>query len=320
MSGHDLMELSRRIPAETLQKRLAKEQRHTALQFEGGFRIYWENLDWLAPILELGLRCTGLLWRGLNNARQFTLQHNNVVIPGLPAAFNGFRVLHLSDLHIEGMVDHGEALHDFLKPLQYDMCVITGDFRFLTFGPFYDTVAFTQRICQALDREKPLLGILGNHDFLELLPPLEQIGIQMLINESCVIRRGAAEIGFAGVDDPHFYQTADLPRAMDGIRHCPVKILLAHSQELIPEAAAAGVDLYLCGHTHGGQICLPGGHAVITNTKLGRRFISGAWQEHAMQGYTSRGIGSSGLAVRYQCPPEVIIHHLHSTPAARTPA
>ena len=87
-------------------------------------------------------------------------------------------------------------------------------------------------------------------------------------------------------------------------------MLLSHTPELYRQAAHAGFDLMLCGHTHGGQICLPGGVPVLTNADCPRRYCAGRWRHHRMHGYTSRGTGVSMVDVRLNCPPEVTLHRL----------
>jgi uncharacterized protein len=87
-------------------------------------------------------------------------------------------------------------------------------------------------------------------------------------------------------------------------------VLLVHSPELIDEARDFGAGLYLCGHTHGGQICLPGSIPIITNAACSRRFIAGPWQDGPMAGYTHRGTGVSCVPVRFNCPGEVVVHTL----------
>jgi uncharacterized protein len=100
---------------------------------------------------------------------------------------------------------------------------------------------------------------------------------------------------------------------MKGLRADEVKLLLVHSPEIIPEAARAGVDYYLCGHTHGGQMCLPGSVPLLTNASCARKYVGGVWQHENMAGYTSRGTGSSCLPVRFCCPPEITVHRLVSS-------
>ncbi len=113
-----------------------------------------------------------------------------------------------------------------------------------------------------------------------------------------------------GVDDPHYYETDNLEKAMTGVSDDTFSILLAHSPEITRQAAYAGVDVYLCGHTHGGQICLPGGQPLIANSRCPHNQCKGAWKYDTMQGYTSRGVGTSSVDVRFNCPPEITIHTL----------
>jgi predicted MPP superfamily phosphohydrolase len=86
--------------------------------------------------------------------------------------------------------------------------------------------------------------------------------------------------------------------------------LLSHTPEIYRQAAHAGYDLLLGGHTHGGQICLPGSIPITLDAVLPRRMGSGAWKYHHMAGYTSVGVGSSIVAVRINCPPEITLHQL----------
>jgi predicted MPP superfamily phosphohydrolase len=132
----------------------------------------------------------------------------------------------------------------------------------------------------------------------------------MLMNERDCIKRGHDGIWLAGVDDPHHYRMDDIAKSVAGIPAGETAILLSHSADNHVEAAAAGVDLFLCGHTHGGQICLPGGFPLVTSTRLSRRFAAGAWQYGGMAGYTSRGIGTSAIDARFNCAPEATLHTL----------
>ncbi|MDN3564460.1 hypothetical protein QWZ14_08805, partial [Paeniroseomonas aquatica] len=92
------------------------------------------------------------------------------------------------------------------------------------------------------------------------------------------------------MDDPHHYRTDDVRKAMIDIPQDEPSVLLAHSTDCLRDASRQGVSLILCGHTHGGQICLPGGVPVLTSSAMPRRLASGAWRVGSLQGYTSRGI------------------------------
>ena len=85
-----------------------------------------------------------------------------------------------------------------------------------------------------------------------------------------------------------------------------------HTPEMIPEAAQHGIDLYLCGHTHGGQICLPLIAPLLTQANCPRRYTRGAWRYGQVHGYTNTGAGASGVAVRFLCPPEIALIELHA--------
>jgi predicted MPP superfamily phosphohydrolase len=112
------------------------------------------------------------------------------------------------------------------------------------------------------------------------------------------------------VDDPHFYEADNIQKAASHLEPRMAGVLLAHSPEIYRKAAACGFDLLLCGHTHAGQICLPGGVPLMINARLPVRMARGAWQYHKLQGYTSAGAGCSGVDVRFFCPPEVVLHRI----------
>jgi predicted MPP superfamily phosphohydrolase len=153
-------------------------------------------------------------------------------------------------------------------------------------------------------------GILGNHDFIEFVPALEAAGMRMLLNENVQLQRGSDSIYLAGIDDPHFYETHDVQRAARGVPQDAYSILLSHTPESYRLAAACRFDLMLCGHTHGGQICLPGGVPVLTNSGCPRTMVRGDWTYQDLSGYTSPGTGSAGVPARFFCPPEITLHRL----------
>jgi predicted MPP superfamily phosphohydrolase len=145
-----------------------------------------------------------------------------------------------------------------------------------------------------------------------MVPGLEAVGIRMLLNESEVIVRGDQQIYLAGIDDAHCFKVDNIEKATSQIPSGKFSILLSHTPEIYRQAAHANFDLLLSGHTHGGQICLPGSIPIILDAVLPRRMGAGAWQYHNMTGYTSVGAGSSVVPVRFNCPPEITLHCLHS--------
>jgi len=136
------------------------------------------------------------------------------------------------------------------------------------------------------------------------------MGYKLLINECVRLARAGAAIYLAGIDDAHFYKLEDFHRAALSIPGPAVSILLSHTPEVYRQAADAGFDLMLCGHTHGGQICLPGGVPLLTEANSPRALARGAWRYHDLSGYTSVGTGTCIVDVRINCPPEVTLHRL----------
>ncbi len=155
-----------------------------------------------------------------------------------------------------------------------------------------------------------IYAVLGNHDSIAMVPDLEALGIRVLLNESVEIQRSAASIYLAGVDDAHFYRADNIEKTAARIPEGSLKILLSHTPEIYAKAAHAGFDLMLSGHTHGGQICLPGGVPILLEADLPRAFAAGAWRHAGMAGYTSVGAGSSLVPVRFNNRPEITLHRL----------
>ena len=302
-------ELERRIGRNHLARRLRLQVDHSAKFFGRGFgRFHWENINILPLALEFLLKVSRLFRVGKHNVLDFEVVEVDVMVEGLPEAFEDFCILHLSDIHIDGMPDDGERLIRIIQRLHYDVCVLTGDFRFHTFGNYEPSLNGMKRLAASIECPHGIFGILGNHDFVEMVPALESSGIRMLLNETVRIARGDAAIHILGLDDAHFYGVDALDKAIRDIPAAEVKVLLVHSPEIIAEAAHAGVNYYLCGHTHGGQICLPGGIPLLTNANCSRKYVGGLWHYENMAGYTSRGTGSSCLPVRFFCPPEITLH------------
>lgn len=305
-------DLRRRIGDVHARIRLGMQAEHAAGFYsgQGMSRFHLENLEILNRFIKLSLRLSGMYGRGRRNALDYRVEETEARLPGLPAQFDGLRILQLSDLHLDGISDGGELLARTVEAVPRDVCVLTGDFRFLTYHDYAPPLRVLERLMPALAAPEGVFGILGNHDFLEMVPALEDLGVRMLLNEGVALARGGKRLWLAGVDDPHYYGAHDLPKALSGAQSGDAVVLLCHTPELYAQAAAAGVDYFLCGHTHAGQICLPGGVPVITNASCPRRFIRGAWSHKAMRGYTSRGSGASGVSVRFNCPPEITVHVL----------
>ncbi|MFV0337565.1 MAG: metallophosphoesterase [Chthoniobacterales bacterium] len=301
--------LADRLGYDLLRKRIQKQAGlwgHDTHPGQGFFVVErFLPIDFLA---ELVLRLSGLYHRAYREFLDIQLYHNEVFFPDLPTEFDGFRLLQLSDLHIDIDPALSERICGLMKKVDFDLCVLTGDFHHRIARSSNRSLSEMKDLIPLLG-EKPL-GVLGNHDFIEKVAFLEHHGLRILMNENIRIERGGSEIWICGVDDPHFFRTEDLLRAKKGTPPTAFRILLSHSPEPFEQAAMMGYHFMLAGHTHGGQICLPGGYPLINNARSPRRVLAGPWREQGLQGYTSRGTGACGLPCRLNCPPEITLHTL----------
>jgi predicted MPP superfamily phosphohydrolase len=251
---------------------------------------------------------TGLYWRARKNAENIKIRRHDIRSPQVPDSFDGFTILHLSDLHADMNSGAMRRLIELLPTVSYDLCVLTGDYRGKTYGPYQAAIDGLARVRASL--EGPVYGVLGNHDTIRMVPALEEIGIRMLLNESDAIERSGEQIHLVGIDDAHYYRVDNIEKAASSLPAADFSILLSHTPEIYRQAAHAGFQLLLSGHTHGGQICLPGAIPIILDSVLPRRMAAGAWTYRGMVGYTSVGVGSCILPVRLNCPPEITLHRL----------
>lgn len=304
-----LLKLEQRLGRLHARQRLGIESEHEAQIFGQGINFFHiENWYSVHSLIRNALRLTGLYGRGGRNAERILVKHNDIDFEALPPLFNGFTILHLSDLHVDMNEGAMRRLGELVDELEYDLCVLTGDYRGKTFGSFAATVDGIARVRAHL--KEPIYGVLGNHDSIQMIPALEAMGIRMLLNECATIMRGEQRIYLAGVDDAHYFRVDNIEKAGSPIPDGEFSILLSHTPEIYRQAAHADFNLLLSGHTHGGQICLPRSIPITLDSVLPRRMGAGAWRYHKMRGYTSVGAGSSIIAVRLNCPPEITLHHL----------
>jgi uncharacterized protein len=304
-----LVKLEKRLGRLHARQRLGIETDHEAQIFGQGLTFFHlENWYPVQSIIQSALKLTGLYWRALRNAERIVVKHNDIKFKGLPALFDGFVILHISDMHVDMNEVAMQRLIELVGEMRYDLCVLTGDYRGKTFGPFEAALDGVGRVRSHL--RGPIYGVLGNHDTIQMVPGLEAMGIQILLNECEVIERGDQRIFLAGIDDAHFYRVDNIEKAALQIPDGEFSILLSHTPEIYRQAANANFDLMLSGHTHGGQICLPGSIPITLESALPRRMGAGPWQYNNMIGYTSVGAGSSVVPVRLNCPPEITLHCL----------
>jgi len=305
----DLSRLEQRLGAVYARQRLGIETDHEAQIFGHGLNFFHPENWYATPsLIRAVLKATGLYWRGCRNAARVQVRHNDICCGALPQAFDGFTLLHISDPHVEMNESALRCAQELLPGLSYDVCVLTGDYRAATAGPFDGALEGLAAMCAHI--KGPIYGVLGNHDTIRMVPGLEDIGIRMLLNECEMLVRGDQRIYLAGIDDAHFFRVDNIEKAASEIPAGAFSILLSHTPEVYRQAAHAGFALILSGHTHGGQLCLPGQIPITLDSVLPRRMGAGAWTYHTMAGYTSVGLGSSIVAARINCPPEITLHHL----------
>ena len=309
MNEDILLKLERRLGRLHARQRLGIETDHEAQLFGQGLNFFHiENWSSGPSFIRTALMLTGLYWRGRKNAERILVKHNEVSFKELPVSFDGFTILHISDMHVDVSEGAMRRLVELVGGLSYDLCVLTGDYRGKTFGPFEAALGGMARVRAHLN--EPIYGVLGNHDTIQMIPGLEAMGIRMLLNESEMISRGDQRIYLAGIDDAHYFRVDNIEKAGSQIPDGEFSILLSHTPEIYRQAAHADFNLLLSGHTHGGQICLPGSIPITLDSVLPRRLGAGAWRYRNMMGYTSVGAGSCIVPVRLNCPPEITLHHL----------
>jgi len=311
MHGKILNKLEQRLGSDHARQRLNIEEAHTAQVFGQGRNFFHiENWYSVHSLIRNTLRLFFMHRKGQRNARNIQIRYNKIHFPNLHVDLEGFTILHLSDLHVDMDEKATLALMERLREVNYDICVMTGDYRARTFGDIESTIAAMARVRTHL--KKPVYAVLGNHDSILMVPALEEMGIQLLLNENTVIKQGQGKLFLAGIDDAHYFRADDIPKSAVGISPSTPSILLSHTPAVYKQAAEAGFDLTLSGHTHGGQICLPGGIPITLDSDCPRFVGKGAWSYKKMQGYTSVGAGTSVVNVRINCKPEITLHSLSS--------
>ncbi len=256
-------------------------------------------------LLKFFLKLSGLYHSGLRNARDIKFREHSFFFRSLPHEFDGYRILFISDIHFGMMDGLEEKMIEVLVKTSADLLILGGDYEVK--GESSDTresFEGLQRVLSAADIQDGVIAIKGNHDTKEMMDLLQNSCDEVLLNRTCKIRRGMGEITVTGIKYP-----SCINQYSQDLQHPDKKefsIFLYHSPALYRQAAAHSYDLYLCGHTHGGQIHLPLVGPVVTHTGGQKDKIYGKWYEQAMQGYTTSGAGTSGVPVRFGCRGEIV--------------
>ena len=247
--------------------------------------------------------------------REIEITRHTVTLRNLPSAFEGFRAVHLTDIHHSKYVSFNAVYRMVaLANRQYpDLVLLTGDY--VTWSKKY--IAPMAEALRDLKTKHGVFAVLGNHDIRvggdAVTQALQRVGIQVLRNTSAAVSRRGQTLWLSGVDE-YSYGQSDLARAFEGLPSAAPKILLAHNPEIISEAAEHQVDFVAAGHTHGGQVKLPGLKSLNSLTQPTQEFLEGFVSSGRTQMYISRGLGKVVLPVRIKCPAELPVYTFRSSP------
>jgi predicted MPP superfamily phosphohydrolase len=268
-------------------------------------------------LIGAGTTAAGLaLYSGEVARHEVDITHRPIAIANLPAPFHGYRIVQISDIHLDEYTEpfFFERIVRHVNSLSPDLVLITGDFithGSLTFIAGNHAIHRCAEIVAALTA--PLrYGVLGNHDVAFNAPLVTKIlaahGTPLLTNTHLPVERNGSRLWLCGVDDPgggHPDLDAAIPEKPDG----PV-LLMAHAPDFADDVVAHPrghlVDLMLAGHSHGGQVRLPVVGPIIL-PPLGEKYPEGHYRFNQMQLYVNRGIGTVGLPFRLNCAPEITV-------------
>ncbi len=260
------------------------------------------------PLRSLALSLAQAARTALAEPYMLTIEHRLIFLRRLPKAFDGLRIVHLSDVHHSAFTSREQVARavETANRLKPDIVALTGDY----ISHDRSFAAPCAELLGDLRARYGVYAVLGNHDHwtdAALITDLFRAeGITVLVNQGMRFEQRSAAFWLAGVDDT-MVGLEDLSLALAGSSEDEMKLLLAHNPIILRRAARAGVDLILSGHTHGGQVAL---RSERGKSRSRRRMLRGLGRQGDTQIYVTRGVGTVILPVRYGCPPEVSLLEL----------
>ena len=261
------------------------------------------------PLRDLAGNFSQVARYALNEANTLIVEKIQVRLARLPKNLDGFRLIHLSDIHHSPFtsLEHISRAVEIANNLKPDMFILTGDY----VSHESEYIAPMAEVLGKLESKFGTFACLGNHDHWtdaeSVTNLMREVGINVLINQGLRFTAKNASFWLAGVDD-YMVGKTDLRAALRGSYPDEMKMLLAHNPKILNRAARAGIDLMLSGHTHGGQVKIREDDKRILPR---RKLKNGLYRRKETQIYVTRGIGTVVLPVRYQCPPEISLIDLH---------
>lgn len=248
---------------------------------------------------------------------QFDVTMRDLRLPRWQAAAEPLRLVHLSDLHLKGAPRKAHVrIAEWLHRSVPDMILLTGD---LVSRPWAWTHAV--RWLSTLPAAAVRLAVPGNWDYRfhqsyrDFEMRMRAAGFTALRNEACTVRVGGTEVTVVGIDDIR-RGLPDPAAAFGAGTAAPPVIVMVHNPDQLPALVEYPSDLILCGHTHGGQLRIPGYGALVTSSRYGKRYEGGLYEEGGKRVYVSRGLGTGNLIpIRVACPPEIVCMTLYPAEA-----
>ena len=276
-----------------------------------------------------------LLW-GVHDTHSVSTTRYVIADDNLPAAFSGFRIAHVTDLHDAEFGADNAVLVELVEEAAPDIIIITGDF----VDSHRVTVDRSLRFAEKAVELAPTYYVSGNHEALladavpseyrRLMDGLRELGVFVLEDQKLTLERDGEEIALLGLKDPLFtlpsadtsaeiaYASRILESLLEG--ETRYTVLLSHRPELFDAYVAAGIDIAFCGHAHGGQVRLPFiGGLYAPNQGLFPKYDGGLYQRDKTSMVVSRGLGNSSIPVRINNRPELVLTELRRSEYLKLP-
>ncbi len=227
--------------------------------------------------------------------------HVRLVGHHLPAGAGPIRIVQLSDLHCEGWPGPEQKVPERVAAEHPDLILFTGDAQNTNPG-----IATAVHCLSRLRQIAPVIAVRGNWDQPDdpTFPTLSEAGATEVDGKCLDYKLHGVDVRIGGI---RAFHDAALAGVLQGLRGGDFTILMTHYPNYVDSVAGSGVDLYLAGHTHGGQICLPFYGALVTLARFGKDYESGLYEVGQTNIYVNRGIGEHTVHARFCCRPEITV-------------
>ena len=257
-----------------------------------------------------------LLWGAMIEPSRLQKTNLDISSARLQPGTKPIRILHISDLHIERLSRREDSILCFIEASQPELIVLTGDYVNLSYNHDPETYRQVKEFLGKLSAPYGVFATPGTPtvDVREnVVPMFDHLPVTLMFNQYQLVTLGKGrQLALLGLDCTHHVaKDASVLEALK--KQVPTdvpQILLYHSPELMPQAIEQELDLYLCGHTHGGQVRLPIIGPLLTSSHLGRQYVMGLYRDGRTNLYVSRGVGLEGLSaprVRLMARPEITL-------------